>query len=154
MCNQVVAELNKLKFPPAAPAATQILGAAPLMATAGLSGAGLSSEALEMDEVDPVEEEAVRATHKTLERVQFYDDFNQLVASLPALVNPSEAVLILVEAPTSKMRANIDLFEQAMKLAEKITNKKVCLLMNSGLRLDLASAMYNKGEALLSAYRI
>ena len=154
MCNQVVVELNKLKFPPAAPAATQIRGAAALTPAAGSSGAVMSSEALEMDEVDPVEEEAVKATHKVMERVQFYDTFDQLMAALPALVNPSEAVVILVEAPTSKMRANIELFELAMKVTETISSKKCCVLMNAGLRLDLASAMYNKGEAGMSAYRI
>jgi hypothetical protein len=77
-------------------------------------------------------------------KVQYYST-EDLLRTVPALINPSNSTLIIVMAPTSKLTTNFKMFELAVELAQKIPNGKVTIVQNCGPRIDLAASMQAKG---------
>ena len=53
--------------------------------------------------MDPVRDAAFRKAEAALEKLQHYGDFEQLRRCLPALAHPSQSVIFVVDAQTSKM---------------------------------------------------
>jgi hypothetical protein len=101
-------------------------------------------------EVDEVKEKALKATDTALDNLHYYKDVNELKMYLPALVHPSHAVLIVVEAPTSKARVILSMLEEAEIIRKSFSTDKVCVLIPCGTRICHASTVYNKCELLWS----
>jgi hypothetical protein len=151
----VVVELDKLKVLPkaeAGSAASPGHSLDPASAVAGAPGHGLdaastnsmSAPVLEEEEPDPTKDAAMKKTDIALGKQQYYSSLQEMQRCLPAIVHPSHSVMVLVEAPTSKLRVVLEMLEQAKSVAEVLTTKQVCIAIPSGLRVDLLSAVANK----------
>ena len=81
-------------------------------------------------------------------KLQYYDTTEEMKRVLPAIVHPSHAVMFVVEAPTSKLRVVLEMLEQAKSVVEALTTKEVCIVIPSGTRIDLLSAVANKAQLL------
>jgi hypothetical protein len=101
---------------------------------------------MELEELDPAQEAAKDKTEKALDQASYYETVEDLMKTVPALINPSQSVLIMVEAPTSKLSTNFKLLDQATALMKKISTNRAALIANGGHRIDLAAAMLNKGN--------
>jgi hypothetical protein len=156
-CRAVVVELDKLKVLPkaeAGSAASPGHSLDPASAVAGAPGHGLdaastptnsmSAPVLEEEEPDPTKDAAMKKTDIALGKQQYYSSLQEMQRCLPAIVHPSHSVMVLVEAPTSKLRVVLEMLEQAKSVAEVLTTKQVCIAIPSGLRVDLLSAVANK----------
>jgi hypothetical protein len=170
-CRAVVAELEKLKAAPKADArsaASPSHGLDAASAAGGASGHGLDvasaptdpnnilfsaavhEEALEKP--DPMRDAAMKKTDIALGKLQYYNDLQEVTRCLPAIVRPSHSVMVLVEAPTSKLRVVLELMEKAKSIVDTLGTKQVCIAIPSGPRLDLLSTVANKSELLWSAF--
>ena len=161
-CRAVVVELEKLKALPkeghglvAAGHGLDAGGAASPghgidAAGHGLDAAGhnLVAAVLEEEEPDPTKEAAVKKTDMALARLQYYSSLDEMKRCLPAIVHPSHAVMVIVEAPTSKLRVALEMLEQAKGVVEALTTKEVCIVIPSGSRVDLLSAVTAKVDLL------
>ncbi len=171
-CRVVVAELQKLKNPTAV---DNGLGAASTSAppggtlgAAGSSGDGLGAagsgegadscklgaEYLEMEEIDPVKDEAVKRREKAMEKLQYYESLAELIKCLPLSVRPSQAVILVCEAPTSKLRVNTEALESLKLVTDCLPTQKLLIMTYAGQRLDLLNAIATKTSLLWSPRKI
>lgn len=102
--------------------------------------------------MDPVRDAAFRKAEAALEKLQYYGDFEQLRRCLPALAHPSQSVIFVVDAQTSKMPIILQMVDKVNELAESLLTKKVAVLVPVGARLDVLGVVANKCLSTWSKY--
>ena len=160
-CRVVIAELDKLKALPKADASSAASPSHDLDATGAASEApghgldaasaplsSIAAAVLEEEEPDPTKEAARKKTDIALGKLNFYRSIQEMIRTLPAIVHPSHAVMLVVEAPTSKLRVVLEMLELAKSVVDALTTKEVCIAIPTGTRIDLLSAVANKANML------
>ena len=85
-----------------------------------------------------------------LDKCRIYRDKEEMKMVLQTMVQPSHAVLFVVEAPSSKVRVLLELLELVSQVRQSLGTNKVCIVIPTGPRLSLANAVMNRCELLWS----
>ena len=99
-------------------------------------------------------EAAIRKTDSALEKLVYYEDVPQMKKCLPALVHPTQAVQIVVDAATSKQRVFLEMLDGIVEVVESLSTKKVCLLVPTGSRVEILGTIKNKCVMTWSRYGV
>ena len=165
-CKQVITELEKLRTRPKAGAigdASPGHGLDVVSAANGIPGpvidatgapinSTLSASVIEEAEPDPAKEAAMQKTDMAMRNLQYYDSVASMKRILPAIVHPSQSVMVLVEAPTSKLRVVLEMMELTKDVLDALMTKEFCIAIPVGARIDLLSAVQNKSDMIWSFF--
>ena len=114
-----------------------------------IASGGVSVDVLTLnDEKDPCVEEARGHTLEAASRLERFEKLDDLITRLLSNFKSTERVMILVDAPTSKVRVNHDLLDKAAQIFTRLipltAPEDRAVLAVCGQRVSLLSAIANK----------
>ncbi len=95
-------------------------------------------------EVDPLREKTDNKVVAAMGSLNYYSSIQALTESIAGIVMPTQKVLVLIDAPTSKVKVLSALLDKTAALVKTLTTKRIKIVTTVGSRLDLNSAIYNK----------
>ena len=112
---------------------------------------------LSFEEEDPLHGEALKKTDAFLARVNFYESEYHLLDQLKSSVQAQQRLVILVDAPTSKVMVPCALLDRVVTVVNAVKTQRITIMAFAGPRLDLLSALATKLKIslpLMSSYTV